>query len=71
MGILLLSLIRNKGKRSLKSILTSIDDIFIIFGIILNGISAIISLVLGHGIAGIILVICEIILIGIYLLKML
>ena len=57
-------------KRSWKRIFRSVDDIFIIIGILLNGFSLIFSFVNGHLIAGIILLVCEIILIGIYVMKM-
>jgi hypothetical protein len=48
----------------------SLDDIFIIIGILLNGFSLIYSFLYGHVIAGIVLVVCEMALIGIYVLKM-
>ncbi|NPD89211.1 MAG: hypothetical protein HGN29_10845 [Asgard group archaeon] len=57
-------------KKSWKRIFRSVDDIFIILGILLNAFSLIFSFVYGHLIAGIILLVCEIILIGIYIMKM-
>jgi hypothetical protein len=59
---------RNKG-RKWKEIFSSVDDLFIIFGILLNGASAVVSLIEGHLIAGLILVACEIALIVAYVLK--
>ncbi|MCK5140834.1 MAG: hypothetical protein KAQ70_01455 [Candidatus Heimdallarchaeota archaeon] len=52
-----------------KEIFSSVDDLFIIFGILLNGASVIVSLIEGHLIAGLILVVCEIALIVAYVLK--
>ncbi|MHA2309394.1 MAG: hypothetical protein ACXABJ_08970, partial [Candidatus Heimdallarchaeaceae archaeon] len=57
------------SKRNWKRIFQSVDDIFIIIGILLNGFSLIFSFVYCHLIAGIILLVCEIILIGIYIMK--
>ncbi len=48
----------------------SIDDLFILFGIILNGFSSVVTLTYGHVIAGIILITCEILLIGAYIMKL-
>ncbi|MCG3216596.1 MAG: hypothetical protein KAS63_07715 [Candidatus Heimdallarchaeota archaeon] len=59
-----------KLKRNWKKLFSSIDDLFILFGIILNGFSTITSFIYGHKIAGIILLICELILLGIYFMKM-
>ena len=59
-----------KDKEKQKFKLLSLDDLFFLFGTILCGISSIISIICGHLIAGIILVICTILLIGIYILKM-
>ncbi len=58
----------NKG-RKWKEIFSSVDDLFIIFGILLNGASAVVSFIEGHLIAGLILVACEIALIVAYVLK--
>jgi len=58
------------SKRNWKRIFQSVDDIFIIIGILLNGFSLVFSFVYGHLIAGVILLVCEIILIGIYIMKM-
>lgn len=55
--------------RKWKETFTSVDDLFIIFGILLNGASAIVSLIEGHLIAGLILIVCEIALIVAYVLK--
>ncbi|MHA1592600.1 MAG: hypothetical protein ACTSUP_09025 [Candidatus Heimdallarchaeaceae archaeon] len=52
-----------------KETFSSVDNLFIIFGILLNGVSAIVSLIEGHLIAGLILVVCEIALIVAYVLK--
>jgi len=54
----------------LKKVFTSIDEIFIILGVLLNAISLITSFILGHVIAATILLVCELILIIIYFLKM-
>jgi len=48
----------------------SIDNLFIYFGLILNGFSTIVSFVYGHIIAGIILLVCELLFIGIYATKL-
>ncbi len=56
-------------KKKWKEIISSVDDLFIIFGILLNGASAIVSLFEGHLIAGLILVACEIVLIVAYTMK--
>jgi len=58
------------NKRNWKTIFRSVDDIFIILGILLNGFSLIFSFIYGHLIAGLILLVCEIILITIYIMKM-
>ena len=58
------------NKRNWKTIFRSVDDIFIILGILLNGFSLIFSFIYGHLIAGLILLACEIILIIIYIMKM-
>jgi hypothetical protein len=58
------------NKKNWKNIFRSIDDIFIIIGILLNGFSLIFSFVYGHLIAGIILLVCEIILVLTYIMKM-
>jgi hypothetical protein len=58
----------NIGKKW-KEIFTSVDDLFIIFGILLNGASAIVSLIEGHLIAGLILSACEIALLVAYIMK--
>jgi hypothetical protein len=62
----------NKGKKWKKwlSSFNTMDDYFILFGIILNAFSLAISFVYGHVIAGIILTVCEIILIGAFLFKL-
>lgn len=60
--------IETKEKQRLK--IFSLDDFFFLFGTILSGISSIISIIYGHLIAGIILIVCTILLIGIYFLKM-
>lgn len=49
----------------------TIDDIFILFGILMNGISIVIGFILGFTIASLFLLLCEIILVGMYILKML
>ena len=49
--------------------LRSIDNLFIYFGLILNGFSMVVSFVYGHIIAGIILLICELLFVGIYATK--
>jgi len=59
-----------KAKKTPKLKFLSLDDFFFIFGTILCGISSIISIIYGHLIAGIILIICTALLIGIYILKM-
>ena len=56
-------------KRWLASFNT-LDDYFVLFGIILNAFSLAISFAYGHIIAGIILSVCEITLIGTMLLKL-
>ncbi|UJG42630.1 MAG: hypothetical protein K9W46_09575 [Candidatus Heimdallarchaeum endolithica] len=48
----------------------TIDDIFILFGILMNGISIVIGFILGFTIASLFLLLCEIILVGMYILKM-
>ena len=58
-----------KWKKWLPSF-NSIDDYFVLIGIILNAFSLAISFAYGHIIAGIILTICELILIGAYVLKL-
>jgi len=58
-----------KWKQWLRSINT-VDDYFVIFGIVLNAFSLAASFAYGHIIAGIILAICEVILIGAYILKL-
>ena len=50
--------------------LRSIDNLFIYFGLILNGFSMVVSFVNGHIIAGIILLICELLFVGIYATKL-
>ncbi|MCK4972840.1 MAG: hypothetical protein KAS52_05935 [Candidatus Heimdallarchaeota archaeon] len=55
--------------RKWKETFSSVDDLFIIFGILLNGASAIVSLIEGHLIAGLLLIVCEIALIVAYVLK--
>ncbi|MCE7742539.1 MAG: hypothetical protein GOP50_08760 [Candidatus Heimdallarchaeota archaeon] len=60
---------KKKWKQWLHSINT-VDDYFVIFGIILNAFSLAISFAYGHIIAGIILTVCEIILVGAYILKL-
>ncbi|MHA2357167.1 MAG: hypothetical protein ACXABK_00155 [Candidatus Heimdallarchaeaceae archaeon] len=60
----------SNSKRNWKNMFRSLDDIFIIIGILLNGFSLIYSFLYGHVIAGIVLVVCEMALIGIYVLKM-
>ena len=50
--------------------LRSIDNLFIYFGLILNGFSMVVSFVYGHIIAGIILLICELLFVGIYATKL-
>ena len=58
-----------KWKKWLRSYNT-LDDYFVLFGIILNAFSLSISFAYGHIIAGIILTVCELTLIGAYLLKL-
>ncbi|MHA1416392.1 MAG: hypothetical protein ACTSRR_09055 [Candidatus Heimdallarchaeaceae archaeon] len=53
------------------SFILTIDDIFILFGILMNGISIVIGFILGFTIASLFLLLCEIILVGMYILKML
>ena len=48
----------------------SVDDYFVLFGIILNAVSLAISFAYGHIIAGLILTVCELALIGAYILKL-
>jgi len=64
-----LNITNGNKSRKWKEIFSSVDDLFIIFGILLNGTSAIVSLIEGHLIAGLILIVCEIALIVAYLLK--
>jgi hypothetical protein len=61
---------KTDARREWKRILQSVDDIFIILGILLNGFSLVFSFVYGHLVAGIILTISEILLVGIYIMKM-
>lgn len=56
-------------ERLLRS-LRSIDSIFIYVGLILNGFSMVVSFVYGHIIAGIILLVCELLFAGIYATKL-
>ncbi len=65
-----LDTVNTDTKKGWKRIFQSVDDIFIILGILLNGFSLIFSFVYGHLIAGIILTICELLLVGIYVMKM-
>ncbi|TFG09702.1 hypothetical protein EU534_01890 [Candidatus Heimdallarchaeota archaeon] len=58
-----------KWKRWLPSF-NSIDDYFVLFGIILNAFSLAISFAYGHVIAGVILSLCELALIGAYIVKL-
>jgi predicted membrane channel-forming protein YqfA (hemolysin III family) len=62
--------INSNSGRKWKNIFRSIDDIFIVIGILLNGFSLIYSFLYGHIIAGIVLVVCEIALASIYRLRM-
>ena len=65
----LLNATKENKKRVWKEAFRSIDDLFIFFGILLNGASLIVSFIEGHVIAGLILVVCEIALIVAYILK--
>ena len=66
----LLNTTNGTKRKKWKEIFTSVDDLFIILGILLNGVSLIVSFIEGHVIAGLILVGCEIALIVAYILKM-
>ncbi len=57
-------------KKSYHQYLGSLDDLFIFIGIILTCFSLIMSFIYGHVIAGIILVVCEVLLIGVYIFKL-
>ncbi|MHA1345390.1 MAG: hypothetical protein ACTSVO_00365 [Candidatus Heimdallarchaeaceae archaeon] len=70
MEVKLLNITNGKKSRKWKEALFSVDDLFIILGILLNGASAIVSLIEGHLIAGLILIVCEIALIVAYIMKM-
>ena len=59
----------NKKKHWLVSF-TSFEDLLILIGIILNIFSIVISFAYGHIIAGIMLVVCEILLILAYVIKL-
>jgi hypothetical protein len=58
-----------KWKRWLPTF-NSVDDYFVLFGIILNAFSLTISFAYGHIIAGLILTVCELVLIGVYIIKL-
>ena len=62
--------ISNFLKRSYNQYLGSLDNWFIFLGILLTGFSLAMSFIYGHIIAGIILVVCEVLLLGVYLLKL-
>ena len=62
--------INNFLKSIYSQYLGSLDSWFIFIGIILTGFSLIMSFLYGHMIAGIILVVCEVLLIGVYVLKL-
>ncbi|MHA1873491.1 MAG: hypothetical protein ACTSVB_05190 [Candidatus Heimdallarchaeaceae archaeon] len=62
---------KNGITRKKFSFTLTIDDIFILFGILMNGISIVIGFILGFTTASLILLLCEIILVGMYILKML
>lgn len=57
-------------KKSYHQYLGSLDNLFIFIGIILTAFSLIMSFIYGHVIAGIILVVCEVLLIGVYIFKL-
>ncbi len=48
----------------------SLDDYFVFLGLILNAFSLAVSFAYGHIIAGIILTVCELALLGAYILKL-
>ena len=58
-----------KWKKWLPSF-NSVDDYFVLVGIILNAFSLAISFAYGHIIAGVILTLCELALLGAYVLKL-
>ncbi|MHA1303535.1 MAG: hypothetical protein ACTSQE_04335 [Candidatus Heimdallarchaeaceae archaeon] len=61
--------ITNKKEKRVNRWLTMIDDIFIILGIVLNGVSIVVGFIMGFTIASLFLLFCEILLIIMYVLR--